>query len=172
MPIGIPLPRRRLRSLFFVLLVILTPYAVLRHVTSLGSVNEVKGHHVPARRGIVYSRDFEGWGMEEEEAAPRTVMRRPRSLDAEKERPTGATSAKWRKWKRRDSVVKLPEHTYLSNGLVTINPEGGHPIYDLINRAQTEWEAKNRKASKTLDQAVYEYKRRYGRAPPKGFDRW
>lgn len=51
-------------------------------------------------------------------------------------------------------------------------PATSHPIYQLIRDAMARWEAKNARASKTLRQAVAEYRRRYGRPPPKGFDHW
>jgi hypothetical protein len=50
--------------------------------------------------------------------------------------------------------------------------EGAHPIFELISRAEKEWEEKLRGASKTFQEVVQEYKRRYKRAPPKGFDHW
>jgi hypothetical protein len=34
------------------------------------------------------------------------------------------------------------------------------------------WEDLLKRQSKSLEQAVKEYKRRYGRLPPKGFDKW
>lgn len=63
-------------------------------------------------------------------------------------------------------------HDWRSDGLVDVNPDGSHPILELISRANEEWELKLRRASKSLYQAVAEYKRRYHRAPPKGFDDW
>lgn len=68
--------------------------------------------------------------------------------------------------------IELPPHTYLENGLLIPNPEGQHPVYDLIKRSRAEWERKLETASRTLQDAVDEYQRRYGRAPPAGFDRW
>ncbi|GJN90731.1 hypothetical protein Rhopal_003745-T1 [Rhodotorula paludigena] len=47
-----------------------------------------------------------------------------------------------------------------------------HPIYDLIENATERWQKKLSRQSKTLEQAVREYKRRHGRKPPKGFDDW
>ncbi|BGP40375.1 hypothetical protein JCM10449v2_004337 [Rhodotorula kratochvilovae] len=47
-----------------------------------------------------------------------------------------------------------------------------HPIRDLISNATREWEKKLARQSKTLEQAVREYRRRHGRRPPKGFDDW
>ena len=66
----------------------------------------------------------------------------------------------------------LAKHQYRSDGLVETNLDGPHPIYELISRAEQDWEAKLERASKTLDEAVAEYKRRYSRRPPKGFDLW
>jgi Ni/Co efflux regulator RcnB len=47
-----------------------------------------------------------------------------------------------------------------------------HPILDLINNATKTWEDKLARQSKTLEEAVREYKRRHGRKPPRGFDDW
>ena len=66
----------------------------------------------------------------------------------------------------------LGQHKYRPDGLVEVNEEGVHPIYELISRAEKEWQAKLDRASKTLDEAVAEYRRRYRRAPPKGFELW
>jgi hypothetical protein len=66
----------------------------------------------------------------------------------------------------------LQSHSFRSDGLLEVNPNGRHPIYDLIEHAETEWDKKLKRQSKTLDEAVSEYERRYGRAPPKGFDKW
>jgi hypothetical protein len=66
----------------------------------------------------------------------------------------------------------LPKHQYLANGLVKVNSRGQHPIYDLIEMGKEKWQGKLKKASKTLSEAVDEYRRRYARAPPRGFDRW
>ncbi|KAK0496511.1 glycosyltransferase family 90 protein [Armillaria luteobubalina] len=66
----------------------------------------------------------------------------------------------------------LPIHEFPENGLLEVNPEGPHPIYQLIEFSERKWKAKLQRTSKTLDEAVAEYKRRYGRAPPRGFDRW
>lgn len=65
-----------------------------------------------------------------------------------------------------------PEHHYRDDGLVEVNPEAPHPIFELIQKAEKEWEEKKKRASTTLDEAIIEYKRRYKRNPPKGFDQW
>lgn len=47
-----------------------------------------------------------------------------------------------------------------------------HPIHYLIQQAKEDWSAKLHRQSKTLDEAVVEYERRYKRRPPRGFDEW
>lgn len=68
--------------------------------------------------------------------------------------------------------LQLKSHRFRSDGLLEVDPAGRHPIYDLIDKAEKEWEAKHKRQSRTLDEAVEEYERRYKRAPPKGFDEW
>jgi len=68
--------------------------------------------------------------------------------------------------------LALANHTYRSDGLLEVNPDGPHPIYELIDNAERRWKEKLEKASKTLEEAVTEYKRRYRRRPPRGFDLW
>ncbi|WVQ95730.1 hypothetical protein IAU59_002829 [Kwoniella sp. CBS 9459] len=63
-------------------------------------------------------------------------------------------------------------HT-VENGLLKVDPHSTvHPIYQLIRDARVEWDEKVKRQSKTLKEAVEEYKRRYRRMPPKGFDKW
>ncbi|GAA6001465.1 hypothetical protein JCM10207_006679 [Rhodosporidiobolus poonsookiae] len=57
-------------------------------------------------------------------------------------------------------AARLPPHTLR------------HPIYDLMANATIQWEKKLARQSKTLEEAVKEYKRRFGRRPPRGFDDW
>ena len=66
----------------------------------------------------------------------------------------------------------LGNHTLTPDGLLVANPRGPHPIFQLIRDAEIAWEAKRARASNTLDAAVAEYRRRYRRAPPLGFDKW
>jgi hypothetical protein len=72
----------------------------------------------------------------------------------------------------RPAKPKLEKHTYRLDGLLEVNPNGPHPIYELIREAERKWEQKLQSASKTLVDAVHEYRRRYNRNPPKGFDIW
>lgn len=47
-----------------------------------------------------------------------------------------------------------------------------HPILDLLEGAEKRWNDMVRRQSRTLPDAVKEYQKRYGRLPPKGFDKW
>ncbi|PSK42267.1 hypothetical protein B9Z65_4181 [Elsinoe australis] len=47
-----------------------------------------------------------------------------------------------------------------------------HPVKALHEQALRKFEAMIKRQSKTLDEAVAEYKRRYRRNPPPGFDKW
>jgi len=47
-----------------------------------------------------------------------------------------------------------------------------HPIPKLMADARETYDQKVKKQSKTLAEAVAEYRRRYKRDPPKGFDQW
>jgi hypothetical protein len=53
-----------------------------------------------------------------------------------------------------------------------IVPSQPHPIHRLIRDAETAWHAKVSRQSKSLEEAVAEYRRRHKMAPPKGFDAW
>jgi hypothetical protein len=47
-----------------------------------------------------------------------------------------------------------------------------HPIAQLTKKAEKQWTELLGKQSQTLGEAYTEYRRRYGRKPPKGFDHW
>lgn len=49
---------------------------------------------------------------------------------------------------------------------------GSHPIWYLINDAEREFSTIKDRQSKTLEEAVKEYRRRYGMPPPPHFDKW
>lgn len=70
----------------------------------------------------------------------------------------------------RDAVPR--DHVFHSNGLLVVSKGGRHPIVVLIEEADKAWKAKIAKQSTTLKEAVAEYKVRYRRNPPKGFDQW
>lgn len=64
------------------------------------------------------------------------------------------------------------ELTYDADGLVRWNGTSPHPIDVLIARGQSRWDKLLARQSNTLAQAVMEYRRRYARDPPQGFDTW
>ncbi|KAI0383118.1 glycosyltransferase family 90 protein [Hypomontagnella monticulosa] len=51
-------------------------------------------------------------------------------------------------------------------------PAGSHPMWFLITQAERELEATKARQSKTIKEAVAEYRRRYGIPPPPNFDKW
>jgi hypothetical protein len=51
-------------------------------------------------------------------------------------------------------------------------PQGAHPIDVLLKQGEDTFRRLNGSQSTTLQEGVKEYKRRYGRNPPKGFDKW
>lgn len=55
---------------------------------------------------------------------------------------------------------------------VPLDLGNGHPAAQLIDRAENDFENMLNKQSKTLGEAVQEYRRRYGIAPPPHFDKW
>ncbi|TFK73367.1 hypothetical protein BDN72DRAFT_814608 [Pluteus cervinus] len=66
----------------------------------------------------------------------------------------------------------LERLNYRPDGMVEVNENGPHPIYELIARAERNWNDKVKRASRTLPDAAREYRRRYHRDPPLGFDKW
>ncbi|CDZ97802.1 Endoplasmic reticulum protein EP58, contains filamin rod domain and KDEL motif [Phaffia rhodozyma] len=75
----------------------------------------------------------------------------------------------------RPLVPNLTGRHPIVNGMLAVDlslPASQHPIYQLIDSAKKEWDSKLKRQSKTLGEAVREYRRRYGRPPPKGFDKW
>ncbi|ODO05163.1 hypothetical protein L198_01851 [Cryptococcus wingfieldii CBS 7118] len=65
-------------------------------------------------------------------------------------------------------------HTYSPTGhlLVSDHPDAPHPIPLLLDLGEKRWEELLSRQSRTLEEAVREYMRRYGRRPPRGFDKW
>lgn len=47
-----------------------------------------------------------------------------------------------------------------------------HAIFDLLREGEEKFQGMVERRSESLGEAVVEYKRRYGRRPPKGFDIW
>lgn len=71
------------------------------------------------------------------------------------------------------TTPKLTRHPIDPNGLLSVSAESSsHPIFQLISDAERQWERKLRSASSSYGEAVKEYRRRYGRGVPRGFDQW
>jgi hypothetical protein len=66
----------------------------------------------------------------------------------------------------------LMDFTFLLFQRILIEEGKPHPIPILIQRAKKRWADLKARQSKTFAEAVAEYERRYGRRPPRGFDRW
>lgn len=144
----------------------------MRPLTSL-STGTTAGIHVPAQirrpRKILYLIAFfaflywfsirHGLGQErlEEFAHSHPVAMQKLAF---------ALPKKWR---------KTHDHVLRDDGYVQVDKArktSEHPIYDLMEQAQAKFDGMIARQSKNLDQAVEEYKRRYGMKPPKGFDAW
>ncbi|KDN42124.1 hypothetical protein RSAG8_06982, partial [Rhizoctonia solani AG-8 WAC10335] len=85
-------------------------------------------------------------------------------------------------------VPDLPAHEYVEGGRLKTTIGGKHPFHSLIMDAETTWDNIVKRyyrslinithlfyplrQSTTLSATVKEYERRYGRQPPKGFEKW
>ncbi|GAA6060113.1 hypothetical protein JCM10212_003521 [Sporobolomyces blumeae] len=58
------------------------------------------------------------------------------------------------------------------DGRIPLKEGEVHPVPAMMAKAKEEWRQLKARQSKTFKEAVNEYKRRHGRRPPKGFDRW
>ncbi|KAJ2915744.1 hypothetical protein MD484_g4678, partial [Candolleomyces efflorescens] len=89
--------------------------------------------------------------------------RRPEELDPDT-RPASAATSTSNGWfsNRGSRKKKGSEDTRIRE----------HPIPRMMREAEEKFNAKVARQSKTLDAAVAEYRRRYNRHPPKGFDDW
>ena len=114
----------------------------------------------PQNKGYTVTRTYTTWLRATQTAHPDSGISPDRD-DAQS--PNRVTSRKKK---------ALEKHTYRADGLLEVNPNGPHPIFKLIRDAEVAWKNKHRRASKTLREAVVEYKRRYKRDPPRGFDHW
>lgn len=69
---------------------------------------------------------------------------------------------------RRQQAVPVQQSVQVKPGATIVE----HPIPKLMADAEDKFRNMLARQSKTLGQAVAEYKRRNGRDPPKGFDEW
>ncbi|KAL1412895.1 hypothetical protein Q8F55_000644 [Vanrija albida] len=66
---------------------------------------------------------------------------------------------------------------FLKNGLAEILPlrrgsRPEHPFYELMEKGEEQWRTIRERQSRSLDDAVKQYKFRYNLDPPAGFDAW
>ncbi|GFZ43509.1 hypothetical protein JCM24511_01229 [Saitozyma sp. JCM 24511] len=216
----IPLPKRSIRSLSILMMIILGPYLVVRQLgliaghtsgsgdggagagpsrraaglfgmrkaaspaldlglddDSLGSGGRRKAGRARGAGGLVLQYDGgaaeplanHGDGML---GAGKKAQAKAKAKGKGKAKAPAADKVRAKAKAKPKPNSQLPQHKFRDDGLLVVNPKGRHPIYDLIEKARENWDGKLERASKTLGQAVNEYRRRYGRAPPKGFDRW
>jgi hypothetical protein len=72
------------------------------------------------------------------------------------------------------SNTTIEDHFFSPTGHLHVSPNASspHPIPLLLALGEKRWEGLLANQSRTLPQAVKEYRRRYGRPPPRGFDIW
>ena len=196
----IPLPRRALRSLSIITFIMLGPYLFLRRLSQVSLSSNDSDSSEPRRqsflpkikvgrqryrdeddddehgsdpfdvpslaRGLGIGKVFGSRGESKDERSKGDAQK---PLSGGRETPPKSRKPKV---KAKPKRPKGPQHTYSPNGLLIPNPLAQHPIWDLLDRSKTHWQDKLDSASTTLAEAVDEYRRRYGRSPPKGFDRW
>lgn len=83
-----------------------------------------------------------------------------------------STSSSTFKFTRPPTTSHESGHIFLDQGRIEAGEADQHPIHGLVREAGKKWNALLKRQSRTLEQAVKEYRRRYGRNPPKGFDDW
>ncbi|ESK85738.1 glycosyltransferase family 90 protein [Moniliophthora roreri MCA 2997] len=152
-------PRRLSRTtltFLFVCTIILTAIRA-------GSWPTRTSHQVVAAAAVVKSTDSE-------EEVPRLKISRPRPHTSRRRKAYASTT-----WSSHSA--SLSRHTYHHDGLFEVNPlalsaNNTHPVETLIHRSRLLWAQKLHRQSRTLLEAVEEYRRRYAREPPLGFNKW
>jgi hypothetical protein len=137
--------------------------------------------------GVDLARVPGSWlgGSSDETGEPSSkYMRSTMEKKTSNSNPTGRANAplssksksKSKKQQRVKSSASKNNLHPITKGVLAVDtslPVTAHPIAQLTESARKEWDSKVARQSKTLLQAVNEYKKRNrGRAPPKGFDKW
>ena len=72
-----------------------------------------------------------------------------------------------------------PEVVWVDAAVVTGGPQpkevpsaDQHPIHHLLNKSRRDFSDIEKRQSQTLEDAIKEYRRRYGMPPPPHFDKW
>lgn len=68
--------------------------------------------------------------------------------------------------------ILYPARPAVVHARTDVVPPQPHPIHHLIREAEAAWHRKVSRQSRTLEEAVAEYRRRYKQPPPRGFDAW
>jgi hypothetical protein len=88
----------------------------------------------------------------------------------------GPADSRWLTWLYTFGDPSALSAAYGGVGLgsksALVIPRGTHPIDVLLKRGEETFARLNASQSTTLQESVKEYRRRYGRNPPKGFDKW
>ena len=71
-----------------------------------------------------------------------------------------------------DTSLLTGHHAHEENEPLPPTNAQSHPIYRLISNAQSEFQAVRVRQSRSLNDAVAEYRRRYKLPPPPHFDKW
>jgi hypothetical protein len=79
-----------------------------------------------------------------------------------------SVSSFWSKRRRRYRAVKAATGTISQEYVRT----GKHPIRLHLERAHATWNGAIAQQSQTTTEATLEYRKRYGREPPEGYDEW
>ncbi|WVW82295.1 hypothetical protein I302_104301 [Kwoniella bestiolae CBS 10118] len=182
MAFRLPAPRRGIRSLLVLLTLLLVPYLLLRHLSSIRHDEDLPRTNSDLLRNRLEGRNDELVLSDETQQLP-FGLNRFFDDDDEEDQPIRMGRSKnryneddegeedrGRKGKR--PISNRAEHRFLPNGLLIPNIHSPHPIFELISRSKKNWQKKLDGQSKTLSEAVDEYRRRYARNPPRGFERW
>lgn len=82
-------------------------------------------------------------------------------------------SGSWSGGRNQKPLMRIEEIPPVGrDGRVLLQEGKPHPIPAMMARAKEQWRQLKARQSKTFAEAVAEYKRRNGRRPPKGFDKW
>lgn len=83
-----------------------------------------------------------------------------------------ASGARYRSYSPDTSTTLPVVHPASPFDLIPMDLSKGHPAAQLINAAETDFQNTLGRQSKSLADAVREYRRRHGIAPPPQFDKW
>nr|XP_019015081.1 uncharacterized protein I206_01169 [Kwoniella pini CBS 10737]OCF53862.1 hypothetical protein I206_01169 [Kwoniella pini CBS 10737] len=201
MAFRIPTPRRGIRSILVLLILILTPYLILKHLSIIPPYSSYSSNNLPKTNSdlsknrlagkkdeLVIKRENEiedndqsffklGSFLNDDDnelEEKQKLIRNRKKLSKNKGKIQFHNINDEEKELNKENKINLKKsnHKFLNNGLLLINFHSKHPIFELIKKSKENWNKKLNKQSKNLSESVDEYRRRYSRNPPKGFERW